>query len=94
LLDWLTNYGTELRWPLRDAWLALGWVFIVDVYVWAALLIGAVAAIWMQREWVAKTASGVVGAYLLFCGASRAYVLHVYEATGVKTDGPRRFRNR
>ena len=83
LLDWLTNYGTELLWPLTDARFALNWVFIVDVYVWAVLLIGTVAAIWTQRTWVAKTALGVVGVFFLFCGASRAYALHDYEAGGV-----------
>jgi inner membrane protein len=83
VLDWLTNYGTELFWPLSTARLALSWVFIVDVYVWGILLIGMVAAIWTQREWVARTALGVVGAYFLFCGASRAHALDVYEAKGL-----------
>ena len=88
LLDWLTNYGTELFWPLSTARLALNWVFIVDVYVWVILLVGMVAAIWTQREWVARTALGVVGAYFLFCGVSRAHALDVYEAKG--TDGTNR----
>jgi inner membrane protein len=83
LLDWLTNYGTELFWPLSTARLALSWVFIVDVYVWGILLIGTVAAIWTQREWVARTALGVVGAYFLFCGVSRAHALDVYEGRGM-----------
>ena len=83
VLDWLTNYGTELLWPISDTRFALSWVFIVDPYVWAILLIGTVAAVWTQREWVAKTGLGVVGVFLLFCGVSRAYALHVYEASGV-----------
>jgi inner membrane protein len=83
LLDWLTNYGTELFWPLSTARLTLNWVFIVDVYVWGLLLIGTVAAIWTQREWVARTALGVVGAYFLFCGVSRAQALNRYEAKGM-----------
>ena len=83
LMDWLTNYGTELLWPLSDARLALNWVFIVDVYVWAMLLIGTVVAVWTQRVWVARGALGVVGVYFLFCGASRAYALRAYEARGV-----------
>jgi len=79
-MDWLTNYGTELFWPLSDARLALSWVFIVDVYVWAILLVGTVAAVWTQRAWVARGALGAVGVYFLFCGASRAYALQAYEA--------------
>ena len=83
VLDWLTNYGTELFWPLSTARLALSWVFIVDVYVWGILLVGTVAAIWTQREWAARTTLGVVGAYFLFCGASRAHALEAYEAKGM-----------
>ena len=83
LLDWLTNYGTELFWPLSTARLALSWVFIVDVYVWAILFIGTVAAIWTQCEWVARATLAVLGAYFLFCGVSRAHALEAYEAKGM-----------
>jgi inner membrane protein len=75
-LDWITNYGTELLWPLSDARLALSWVFIVDVYVWAALAAGLVAAIVTQRAVVARATLVAVGTYFLFCGASRTVSLH------------------
>ena len=54
----------------------MSWVFIVDVYVWAALLAGLIACIATQREAVARMTLGVVGAFFLFCGASRAVALH------------------
>ncbi len=76
LLDWFTNYGTELLWPLSGVRWALSWVFIVDVYVWAALLLGLAAAVWTQRAVAARAALGLVGAYFLFCGAARACALH------------------
>ena len=75
LLDWITNYGTELLWPLSDARFALSWVFIVDVYVWAALLAGLIACIATQRAAVAWATLGMACAYFLFCGASRAVAL-------------------
>jgi inner membrane protein len=75
-LDWITNYGTELLWPLSDARLALSWVFIVDVYVWAALAIGLVAAIVTQRAAVARATLAAVATFFLFCGASRSIALH------------------
>lgn len=68
VLDWLTNYGTELLWPVSDARFALSWVFIVDLYVLGALLIGLIATIWTQRAKVAGISLSVVGAYFLFCG--------------------------
>ncbi len=75
VLDWITNYGTELLWPLNNARFALSWVFIVDPYVWVVLSIGLAAAIFTQRETVARVGLAVVCSYFLFCGGSRAYVL-------------------
>ena len=76
VLDWFTNYGTELLWPLTDARFALSWVFIVDVYVWAILAVGLVACIATQRAPVARSALTVLGAFFVFCGTSRAVALH------------------
>jgi inner membrane protein len=76
ILDWLTNYGTELLWPLNDARFALSWVFIVDPYVWVMLGIGLAAAIFTQREKVARVGLAVVCGYFLFCSGSRAYALN------------------
>lgn len=75
LMDWITNYGTELLWPLTDARFALSWVFIVDVYVWALLLVALISAVWTQRVAVARTGLAVVCAFFLFCGVSRAVAL-------------------
>ncbi|HUJ71307.1 MAG TPA: metal-dependent hydrolase [Verrucomicrobiae bacterium] len=76
VLDWLTNYGTELLWPLMDTRFALDWVFIVDVYVWAILGVGLIACIVTQRATVARATLVVVGAFFVFCGSSRAVALH------------------
>ncbi len=75
-LDWITNYGTELLWPLSGARLALSWVFIVDVYVWAMLAIGLIAAIVTRRATVARLTLVVVGTFFLFCVSMRAVALH------------------
>ena len=74
-LDWITNYGTLLLWPFTDGRYALSWVFIVDVYVWATLVITLLCAIWTQRAAVARAGLGVVCAFFLFCGASRVWAL-------------------
>jgi len=75
-LDWITNYGTELLWPLNDARFALSWVFIVDPYVWFMLTVVLAAAICTQRSNIARAGLAVVCGYFLCCGASRAYALH------------------
>jgi len=74
-LDWITNYGTELLWPLTDARFALSWVFIVDPYVWVMLTLGLAAAILTQQARVARVGLAVVGGYFLLCGVSRADAL-------------------
>lgn len=76
LMDWITNYGTELLWPVSDARFALSWVFIVDVYIIAALLIGLIAAIVTQRAAVARGCLAVVCGYVLLCGALCALAAH------------------
>src|SRR5208282_4012755 len=63
LMDWITNYGTELLWPVSDARFALSWVFIVDVYVWAMLLVAVIAAVWTKRAVVARVGLGIVAGY-------------------------------
>ena len=83
VLDWLTNYGTELLWPLSDKRFALSWVFIVDPYVWAILGVGLWAILRKRQERMAKAALAIAGAYFLFCGVLRAHALHVYRAGGV-----------
>jgi inner membrane protein len=75
VLDLITNYGTVLLWPVSDGRFAQSWVFIVDVYVWAVLLAGLIACLATQRAAVARVTLGVVAAYFLFCGASRAVAL-------------------
>ena len=79
-LDWITSYGTELLWPVTDARYELSWVFIVDVYVWAALVVGLIAAVWTQRAVVAWTTLVVVGAFFLSCGVSRAVAVQQAQA--------------
>ena len=66
-LDWITNYGTELLWPLSDARLALNWVFILDPYVGAMLGVALWAVIRARRPaeaGVARTGVALVCGYI------------------------------
>jgi hypothetical protein len=51
-------------------------VFIVDVYVWAALAAGLIVCIVTQRAAVARATLLAVGAFFLFYGSTRAVALH------------------
>jgi membrane-bound metal-dependent hydrolase YbcI (DUF457 family) len=70
-LDWITNYGTMLFWPLSDVRLALSWVFILDPYVWAGLGV----TLWAvsrthgpAQTRVARVGLAMVCGYILMCG--------------------------
>jgi membrane-bound metal-dependent hydrolase YbcI (DUF457 family) len=67
-LDWITNYGTELLWPVSDERFALSWVFIVDVYVWAILALTLIAVAVTRRARTAVIGLAVVAAFVLCCG--------------------------
>ncbi len=80
VLDWLTSYGTMLLSPFSDARFGLGWVFIVDPYVWAMLGVALWAAIRTQQARVARIGVTVIGAYFLFCGAAQCRALRTASA--------------
>jgi membrane-bound metal-dependent hydrolase YbcI (DUF457 family) len=69
-LDWITNYGTMLLWPLSDARFALSWVFILDPYVWAMLGLALWAMLRARQPAAAPVGLAIVGAYVLVCGGS------------------------
>jgi inner membrane protein len=43
LLDWLNVYGVRLLAPWRGDWFRLDWVNIIDIWLWAMLLVGVLA---------------------------------------------------
>jgi inner membrane protein len=40
LLDWTNSYGIRLWLPFSGQWLQLDWTSVVDVWIWAVLLLG------------------------------------------------------
>jgi inner membrane protein len=50
LLDLLNTYGVRLLMPFSGAWFYGDTLFIVDVWVWAALGVGILASRWLNRR--------------------------------------------
>ncbi len=46
LLDWLNSYGIRLLEPFSGEWFAADTLFIIDLWLWAALIAG----VWMSRR--------------------------------------------
>lgn len=69
-LDWTTSYGTQLLNPFTRAKFSLDWVFIIDPYFTALVVLAAIAALWStgRARTVGAAALTVAGVYTLVCG--------------------------
>jgi inner membrane protein len=56
LLDWLNVYGVRLLTPFSGDWLRLDLVYIIDIWLWAILIVGVAAPM------LARLVSGEIGA--------------------------------
>ena len=71
LLDLATSYGTQLLSPFSRRRLSLDWIFIIDPYFTALLLVGAIAALSLPL-WGPRLGAwflAVAGLYLLVCAS-------------------------
>jgi membrane-bound metal-dependent hydrolase YbcI (DUF457 family) len=68
LMDLPTQYGTRLLSPFNETWFSLDWMPIIDLYLWAVLAIGFVAAR-MRRQQRRAIARGVLVAALAIYAA-------------------------
>jgi inner membrane protein len=74
MLDWPTSYGTQLLNPITTTAYALDWIFIIDPYLTAILMVALVLTWRSRRHGGDYVRTGVRGlaaamAYLLFLGA-------------------------
>lgn len=69
-LDWITSYGTQLLNPFTHAKYSGDWVFIIDPYLTALVLTGAIAALWStgRGRKIGAVCLTLAGAYVLLCG--------------------------
>ncbi|MGO8760590.1 MAG: metal-dependent hydrolase [Desulfobaccales bacterium] len=71
LLDLATSYGTQLLSPFSRRRLSLDWIFIIDPYFTALLVVGAIAALALPL-WGPHIGAGFLataGLYLLICAS-------------------------
>jgi inner membrane protein len=71
LMDLPTQYGTRLLSPFDETWFSFDWMPIIDIYLWAVLALGLVAAR-MRREKRQAIARGVLIAVLAIYGVRGA----------------------
>jgi inner membrane protein len=69
-LDWLNSYGVRLLEPFSHRWFAGDTLFIIDVWIWATLIVSVLwsrrsekrRGNWRRPAWIGFTA---IGAYIL-----------------------------
>ena len=72
-LDWLNSYGIRLLEPFSSRWFAGDTLFIIDVWVWAALILAFGLSRWRERkggEWTRPAWLGfaAIAAYIIANG--------------------------
>jgi inner membrane protein len=92
-LDWLNSYGIRLLEPFSSRWLAGDTLFIIDVWVWAALIVSLAwsrllerrGGDWQRPAWVGAAA---IGAYIaangLITGRAEAQTEAMLERSAVQ----------
>lgn len=87
LMDLPTSYGTRLLSPFSDTWFALDWVPIIDIYIWAMLLIGFVAARLKpaSRRTIARVVLASIAAFYVVRAVAHLQALEVAATT--RADG-------
>jgi inner membrane protein len=80
VFDWITSFGTMFWTPLSRARYALDWVFILDPVFSAVVILSLIGALAFRRRARRITAvgSGLVIAYVLFCGLMHARALSAW----------------
>ncbi len=69
-MDVPTSWGTMLWLPFDDARVALDWVFIVDVVIWAIFILPWFFRKGLGEKLVFRAAFVVLGLYYVFCGVA------------------------
>ena len=85
-LDYLNTYGVRLLMPFSGKWFYGDAVFIVDVWLWLALGLGAVFAR-ASRRWPARLGLGVATVYVIAMLLSARAARGIVEDRWVETFG-------
>ena len=71
LLDWLNSYGIRLLEPFSSRWFAADTLFIIDIWLWAALIAGVWWSLRLERRGHAAWRAPATACVIAMC----AYVL-------------------
>jgi len=92
LLDLATSYGTQLFSPFSRRRLSLDWIFIIDPYLTALLVVGAIGSLasplWGPRVGAGFLATATI--YLLVCASYHHQALNLAHRVFQAPDSPGR----
>ncbi len=67
-LDWLNSYGIRLLEPFSSRWYAGDTLFIIDLWLWLALIAGVALSIRRERSGADKASQPAIAAFAAICG--------------------------
>ncbi len=67
-LDWLNSYGIRLLEPFSSRWYAGDTLFIIDLWLWIALIIGIWLSIRRERSGTQQSSRPATAAFATICG--------------------------
>jgi inner membrane protein len=68
LFDWLNSYGIRLLEPFSSQWFYGDTIFIIDIWLWAALIAGVWLSLRRERNGAAKWRAPAVASFAAICG--------------------------
>lgn len=66
-LDWLNNYGIRLLEPFSSQWFYGDTLFIIDVWIWLALIIGVGLSVRRERRGAANWRTPAIASFAALC---------------------------
>jgi len=67
-LDWLNSYGIRLLEPFSSRWYAGDTLFIIDLWLWIALILGIWLSIRRERSGTEQSSRPATAAFAAICG--------------------------
>ena len=87
LMDLPTSYGTRALSPFVDTWFALDWVPIIEIYLWALLIIGIGWARLRPASTQTIARAVLAGMVMLYAVRASAHAVALGQAAAARSDG-------
>lgn len=68
LFDWFNSYGIRLLEPFSSQWFYGDTLFIIDIWIWIALILGLWISLWRERRQKQNWRFPAIASFIAICG--------------------------